>query len=62
MVMQQTERLNLAFAADHEGRGVLFSARAESAVLAKAKFLLISLQISCIPSFYTTVDLIELRF
>lgn len=62
MVMQKIEGLNLAFAADHEGRGVLFSARAESAVLVKTKFLLISLQISCIPSFYMTAHLIELRF
>lgn len=48
---QQTEGLNLASAADHEGRGVLSSAREKTALLAKTKFLLISLQMSCIPSF-----------
>lgn len=51
MVRQQTERLNLTFVADSEGRGVLSSARTESAVLAKTKFVLISLLISCIPLF-----------
>lgn len=51
MVRQQTERLNLTFAANSEGRGVLSSARTETAVLAKTKFVLISLLISCIPLF-----------
>lgn len=62
MVKQQREGLNLAFAADHEGRGVLSSARAKRAVLAKTKLLLISLQISCIPSFNISVHQTEWRF
>lgn len=62
MVRQQTEEFDLAFAGDHEGRGVLSSVRSKSAVLAKTKFLLISLQISPIPSFYMTAHQTEQSF